>query len=249
MRKLCYLAYLLLAPFLAVPAHAVPPLDLALPAPAYAFWPRPALPKVPRLVAPLLTAGIYVVQVPAPAPPPVPKPAVKRPALSRRAIEAANGKATIKWLQDHRYIRMTANNRGKEVDSWTRELGNALGSEWCGITQFKAQKTCGLSWPAGAAGSYNWFKPGPRLVYQAGGAKGSLDSLKQGHKLGLFNARKGRIAHIMALDKVVRNPDDHRRIKGVYSLAGNEGSGAKEGLHYTYYPAANIYAGANYNYK
>lgn len=164
-----------------------------------------------------------------------------------RAVQDRNGTAIVAWLREHLDLRETTGyNRDPLIDSWARKAGNALASEWCGLTQMANQIAQKLPYPAGPAGSYNWFKLGsPRNVLR--GTTGSFDSARVGYRVGIFNARRGRIAHITAIEEVYKKRQGNRP-RGAWCIGGNEGSGKNAGVHRTFYPAVNIYALSNWNY-
>jgi hypothetical protein len=165
-----------------------------------------------------------------------------------RAIEAQRAAAATAWLEQHLYLKETHGyNRNPVIDSWARANGNALGSEWCGLTQWACQQALKLPSPKGPAGSYNWFPPAsPRTVLY--GAKGSFDSVRVGFEIGIFNARRGRIAHITRAVELARPIRKGRPARGAWCIGGNEGTGAKAGMHRTFYPASGIYAASNWLY-
>lgn len=163
-----------------------------------------------------------------------------------RAVEAQRAATATAWLQKHCYIREQGNNRGPLIDEWAKANGNAYGSEWCGLTQWACQKAQALPTPKGPAGSYNWFLD-PKRTYLLG-ARGSFDSVREGHCIGIYNARRGRIAHITRAVELARPIRRGRPARGAWCIGGNEGSGAKAGVHLTFYPATSIYAASNWLY-
>jgi hypothetical protein len=165
-----------------------------------------------------------------------------------RAIEAQRAAAATAWLEQHLYLKETHGyNRAPLIDTWARANGNALGSEWCGLTQWGCQQALKLPSPKGPAGSYNWFPPAsPRTVLY--GTKGSFDSVRVGFNIGIYNPRRGRIAHITRAVELARPVRKGRPARGAWCIGGNEGSGAKAGVHRTFYPASGIYAAANWLY-
>jgi hypothetical protein len=166
-----------------------------------------------------------------------------------RAVEAQRAAAATAWLEQHLYLGETHGyNRAPLIDQWARANGNALGSEWCGLTQWACQQALGLPSPKGPAGSYNWFPPAsPRTVLY--GARGTFDSVRVGFNIGIYNARRGRIAHITRAVELARAIRKGRPARGAWCIGGNEGTGATAGVHRTFYPASGIYAAANWLYK
>jgi hypothetical protein len=142
-----------------------------------------------------------------------------------RAIEAQRAAAATAWLEQHLYLRETNGyNRNPLIDTWARANGNALGSEWCGLTQWGCQQALKLP------------------------TKGSFDSVRVGFNIGIYNARRGRIAHITRAVELARPVRKGRPARGAWCIGGNEGSGANAGVHRTFYPASGIYAAANWLY-
>lgn len=165
-----------------------------------------------------------------------------------RAVQAQRAAACTIWLQQHLYMTEAAGyNRHPLIDAWARANGNAPGSEWCGLTQWACQKAVKLPTPPGPAGSYNWFKDIKRTYYVRG-VRGVLDSVRVGHPVGIYNAKRGRIAHIMRVVKVVPGIRPGRPPRSFYTIAGNEGSGPTAGMRLTLYAAPSIYAAANWLY-
>lgn len=166
-----------------------------------------------------------------------------------RAVEAQRAAAAKVWLEQHLYLRESYGyNRHPVIDQWARANGNALGSEWCGLTQWACQQALGLSSPKGPAGSYNWFPPtSPRTVLY--GQRGSFDSVRVGFEIGIYNARRGRIAHITRAVELASPLRKGRPARGAWCIGGNEGTGATAGVHRTFYPAPSIYAASNWLYK
>jgi hypothetical protein len=163
-----------------------------------------------------------------------------------RALEAQRAATATVWLQQHSYIREMGHNRGPLIDEWAKANGNAYGSEWCGLTQWACQKAQGLPTPKGPAGSYNWFLDRKRTYLL--GARGSFDSVRVGHCIGIYNARRGRVAHITRAMELARPIRKGRPARGAWCIGGNEGSGANAGVHLTFYPAPSIYAASNWLY-
>lgn len=163
-------------------------------------------------------------------------------AQAPRAVQAQRAAAATVWLQQHLYLRETAGyNRAPLIDSWARANGNALGSEWCGLTQWACQRAQKLPTPVGPAGSYNWFKDPKRTSR-------NFDSLRVGYCVGIYNTRRGRIAHITRAVELARPIRKGRPARGAWCIGGNEGSGANAGVHLTFYPATGIYASSNWLY-
>jgi hypothetical protein len=165
-----------------------------------------------------------------------------------RAIEAWRAAAATAWLEQHLYLKETHGyNRNPLIDTWARANGNALGSEWCGLTQWACQQSLKLPSPKGPAGSYNWFPPAsPRTVFY--GTRGSFDSVQVGFEIGIYNARRGRIAHITRAVELARPIRKGRPARGAWCIGGNEGTGTNAGVHRTFYPATSIYAASNWLY-
>lgn len=165
-----------------------------------------------------------------------------------RAIEAQRAAAATAWLEQHLYLKESYGyNRHPVIDGWARANGNALGSEWCGLTQWACQQALKLPSPKGPAGSYNWFPPAsPRTVLY--GTKGSFDSVRVGFEIGIYNPRRGRIAHITQAVELARALRKGRPARGAWCIGGNEGTGASAGMYRTFYPASGIYAASNWLY-
>ena len=174
-----------------------------------------------------------------------------QPAPPRRAAVTAS---TIAWLTDRLYIReATGRNDGPDVAALITAGGGVASQrpEYCGFTQAADQKAHKLPIPArgmqGAARA--WFPlegpDAPRTIYRAG-VRGVVDSIRPGDLVGFDY---GRGIHHVARDKeVVPAQRKGRPPRGYWTLAGNEGRGTRAGLHLTYYPAANIDAGARWDY-
>ncbi|TGD82881.1 hypothetical protein [Hymenobacter wooponensis] len=168
-------------------------------------------------------------------------------AQTSRALQAQNAACTTQWLTANLWIReATGRNDGPAVTRIILENGGVRGNEWCGFTQAEAQKRCGLPRPKGAGGSYNWFLDSKRNVLK--GKVGSFDSVQVGHKIGIYSASRGRIAHITACVELARAVRKGRPARGAWCIGGNEGRGTNAGMHRTFYAATDIYAAANWNY-
>jgi hypothetical protein len=164
-----------------------------------------------------------------------------------RAVQPQRAALATAWLEQHLYLKETHGyNRAPLIDTWARANGNALGSEWCGLTQWACQKAQKLPTPRGPAGSYNWFLDPARTVLL--GTRGSFDSVRVGYCIGIYSARRGRIAPITRAVQAARPIRKGRPARGFWCIGGNEGSGANAGVHRTFYPATGIHAGANWLY-
>lgn len=164
----------------------------------------------------------------------------QRPA---RAVEASRAAAADAWLKAHLWpvVReATGHNDGAFIDALCVEGKVAKRSAWCGLTQRKVQATLRLPFPAGAAGSYNWFLDRSRAV--------PLDSIRAGLCVGIYSPARGRIAHITRVSEVVPPLRKGRRPRGAYCIGGNEGTGTRAGIHRTLYPISSIYALSNWLY-
>jgi hypothetical protein len=151
-----------------------------------------------------------------------------RAQLLPRAVQAQRAAAATSWLTAHLYVReLTGRNDGPFIDALCREGRVALRSPWCGLTQRKVQLTLGLPFPAGAAGSYNWFLDRSRAV--------PLDSIRPGLCVGIYSSARGRVAHITRVVEVVPPLRKGRPPRGAYCIGGNEGSGSRAGIHRTLY--------------
>jgi hypothetical protein len=163
-----------------------------------------------------------------------------------RAVQDRNGACTVKWLTDRLWWRETSYNAGPGITEAIKANHGNPRDEYCGHTQAGAQRSCGLPVPKGSGGSYNWFLDVKRNVLL--GSTGSFDSVRVGYKIGLYNPRRGRIAHITAVAELARAVRRGRPARGAWCVGGNEGTGTNAGMHRTFYPASGIYAAANYNY-
>ncbi len=133
----------------------------------------------------------------------------------------------------------TGRNDGPAVAAFIRAGGGAAQAEWCGFLQRAVQVHCGLPYPAGAGGSYNWFLPAsPRTVFIRG-QRGAVEQVRVGYKVGFYNPARGRIAHIASVRAVTRH--------GFVTDDGNWGSGRNAGVHRVSRGRGEIYAGANWN--
>ncbi|MBH8569346.1 hypothetical protein KB206_10655 [Microvirga sp. STS02] len=123
--------------------------------------------------------------------------------------------------------------------------------EYCGFTQAYAQRHCGLPIPRnGMQGAANaWFPlTGPdawRTVFQRAAGRGSIDSIRVGQKAGFdYGAGIHHVGAVAALGRAVRAG---RGPRSIWTLAGNEGSGATAGVKRTLYPIGAIDGLANWN--
>lgn len=167
------------------------------------------------------------------------------------AVQLANANCTLKWSATQLYVReLTGRNDGKEVEAYLRLTGNQKGESWCGAFQAAVQRACGLAMPAGAAGSYNWFKD-TRRTYYVRGSRGTVDQIRLGDKVGFYYANLGRIGHILLVARESRPVRRGRPARGFILRSGNTGSGGGRegaGVYDLYYDANAIFAAANWNY-
>jgi hypothetical protein len=167
------------------------------------------------------------------------------------AVQLANANCSLKWSYTQLYVReLTGRNDGKEVEAYQRLTGNHKGDSWCGSFQAAVQRACGLSLPAGAGGSYNWFKD-PRRTYYVRGQRGNIDQIRLGDKAGFYYANLGRIGHILLVARESRPIRRGRPARGYILRAGNTGSGGGRngaGVYDLYYDASAIYAASNWKY-
>jgi len=166
---------------------------------------------------------------------------------------------TVKWLADRGNVREATarpGNDGPAVAAIIRAGGGtpAQRPEWCGFTQAGDQRAHGLPIPAnGLQGAARyWFvdvknRLLPRTFYYAG-QRGVLDSIQQADMLGFAWRPNLVIHHITRADKAVPPLRRGRPPRGFWSWGGNEGRFPNAGMHYTYYPAANITAAARWDY-
>lgn len=80
------------------------------------------------------------------------------------------------------------------------------------------------------------------------GTRGSFDSVRAGFNIGIYDARRVRIAHITRAVALARPIRKGRPARGAWCIGGNEGTGANAGVHRTFYPASGIYAASNWLY-
>jgi hypothetical protein len=157
----------------------------------------------------------------------------------------------LQWSVQQLNVReLTGHNDGPIIGVWLRATGNKEGDSWCGAYQAAGQRSCGLPYPAGAAGSYNWFKD-PKRTYYRQGLRGTVDSLRPGHQVGFYYANLGRIGHIGRAVAAGRPIRKGRPARGWYVNAGNTGAGGGRdggGVRVVFYPSASIYAAANWLY-
>jgi hypothetical protein len=155
-------------------------------------------------------------------------------------LQRQNAVCLIHWLESQLAVREHGYNRGPEVEAYLKVTGNAPGSEWCGACQAAGNVHCGLPIPAGAGGSYNWFKvSNPRTIFLRG-TRGSVDDIQPGYKVGFYRPAAGRIGHIGAAIERTRN--------GFITIEGNTGSGTRAGVHRLSRSKGEIYAAANWLY-
>ncbi len=168
--------------------------------------------------------------------------------IASPAQQARNSEASLVWLRAHLHVReATGRNDGPDVTAIIRAAGGTPGEEYCGDTQFNAQKAWRGPTPAGPAGSYNWFL-NPTRTYFLLGVRGSVDSLKVGHCIGIYSPKRKRIAHITRVAQLGRPVRAGRPPRGYFCIGGNEGLGVNAGIHLNFYPASGIYAAANWSY-
>jgi hypothetical protein len=77
------------------------------------------------------------------------------------------------------------------------------------------------------------------------GQRGSFDSVRVGFEIGIYNPRRGRIAHITRAVALAHPLRKGRPAWGAWCI----GTGATAGVHRTFYPASGIYAASNWLYK
>jgi hypothetical protein len=168
--------------------------------------------------------------------------------------------STVKWLADRGTTQEATarpGNDGPAVAAIIRAGGGnpAIHPEWCGFTQAANQRAHGLPIPAkgmqGAARA--WFvdaqqRPLSRCFYYAG-RRGVLDSVQAGDLLGFAWRPNPVIHHITRAAKQVPPLRRGRPPRGYWSWGGNEGRFPTAGMHYHYYPAANITAAARWDYR
>jgi hypothetical protein len=166
-------------------------------------------------------------------------------------VQAQRGAKVVAWSAKQLGVReLTGRNDGPQVEAWLRLTGNRKGDAWCGAYQAGGQKACGLPYPPGAGGSYNWFKL-PARTYYVRGLRGSVDSLRAGHQVGFYYANLGRIGHIGRAIMPGRATRKGRPARGWYCNEGNTGvGGGREGagVHLLFRSATDIHAAANWLY-
>ena len=167
-----------------------------------------------------------------------------------RAIQARTGAAIVAWHTAHLNVReLTGNNDGPPIDQWLDLVGSPRRSPWCGATQGACQFALGLPRPAAAGAAKSWAVPA--RTYYVRGVRGSLDSLRAGHRVMFFYSNLGRIGHIGAFVSPLRPIRAGRPARGWVVVAGNTGTGGGRdgaGIHQNFYPAASLYAVANWSY-
>jgi hypothetical protein len=154
----------------------------------------------------------------------------------------------LAWSSSKLTVReATGRNDGPEIESWQKLTGNSRGDAWCGSYQAGGQKACGLKFPAGAGGSYNWFKDA-RRTYYIKGVRGSLDSIRPGHQVGFYYANLKRIGHIARTVTPSRVPR-RGNVRGWYTNEGNTGTGGGRdgaGVHLLLRASWEFHAAANW---
>jgi hypothetical protein len=159
---------------------------------------------------------------------------------SRLASEPANVARILDWERSQLQVREHGYNRGKEVESYQRTTGNAPGAEWCGSFQATANARCGLPFPRGAGGSYNWFLlTSPRTLFFLG-VVGSVDDIQPGDRIGFWSVKYRRIAHIGIVEVKTRN--------GFTTIEGNTGKYANAGVHRLSRGRGEIHAASNWSH-
>lgn len=152
-----------------------------------------------------------------------------------RAVEARRAAAASAWLTAHMWVR---GFESPFVVNLRKLGGSAPHTAWCGLTQREVQRSIGLSWPNGSAGSYNWFLDKRRAVPR--------DSIRVGLCVAIYSPARGRIGHITRALEIVPPLRKGRPPRGAYCGGGNEGSGANNGIHRTLYSLPSIYALSNW---
>lgn len=167
-----------------------------------------------------------------------------------RAIQARNATAVLAWHATHLNVReATGNNDGPQIDAWLRLVGSPLRSPWCGATQGACQVANRLPMPRAAGAARSWAVP--VRTYYVRAVRGALDSLRPGHCVLFYYANLGRIGHIGRLVAAQRPLRKGRPARGWLVVAGNTGTGGGRdgaGIHQYFYPAADLYAVANWLY-
>ena len=103
--------------------------------------------------------------------------------------------------------------------------------------------------PREAGAAKNWAVPA--RTYYVRGVRGSLDSLRVGHRVLFYYANLGRIGHIGCLVSPLRAVRKGRPARGWVVAAGNTGTGGGRdgaGLHTYFYPSESFYAIANWSF-
>ena len=167
-----------------------------------------------------------------------------------RAVQARTGAAILAWHAAHLGVReATGNNDGPPIDQWLDLVGSPRRSPWCGATQGACQHDLRLPMPAAAGAARSWAVPA--RTYYVRGVRGSLDSLRAGHRALFYYANLGRIGHIGTLVSPARPVRRGRPARGWLVVAGNTGTGGGRegaGIHEYFYPAAELFAVANWSY-
>ncbi|NML67589.1 hypothetical protein HHL22_20505 [Hymenobacter sp. RP-2-7] len=167
--------------------------------------------------------------------------------------------ATLDWLRARLGVReASGRNDGPAVAAIIKAGGGvpAQRPEWCGFTQAANQRAHGLPIPAaGMQGAARcWFTDAtgkvllPRTFYHVG-RRGVLDSIQPGDLVGFAWRPSVIIHHVTRADERVAPLRKGRPPRGFYCLGGNEGRGAKAGLHRTFYFATAVTAAARWDYK
>jgi hypothetical protein len=156
-------------------------------------------------------------------------------------LQRQNAACMIHWLESQLHVReRTGRNDGPEIEAYLRTTGNAPGSEWCGACQATGNRHCGLPIPAGAGGSYNWFKASDPRTFFLRGTRGSADDIQPGHKVGFYRPALKRIGHIGCAVERTKN--------GFITIEGNTGRGIGAGVHRLSRSKGEIYAASNWLY-
>lgn len=167
-----------------------------------------------------------------------------------RAVQARNGAAIVAWHTAHLNVReLTGNNDGPPIDQWLDLVGSPRRSAWCGATQGACQHDLRLPMPREAGAAKNWAVPA--RTYYVRGVRGSLDSLRAGHRVLFFYSNLGRIGHITVAVAPGRSVRKGRPARGWYTIGGNTGAGGGRdgaGVRTVFYPSDAIYATSNWSY-
>lgn len=168
-----------------------------------------------------------------------------------RAVQARNAARLVAVASARTGIReATGNNDGPAIDAMLRLVGSPLRSPWCGAEQAWQQQLCGLPFPKGAGGSYNWALDAKR-TYFLQGVRGSVDSLQAGHQVMFYYPHLRRIGHIGRAVAAGRSIRKGRPARGWWCIEGNTGtSGSRDGagVHRLFRLSSEFYATANWTY-